>query len=65
MCYVYTFVTDIGEEGPPSARTPIVLTDTEEVVVSLPSSAHPTNAQSEFNLGSNAKKNLPIEYRFY
>ena len=31
------FVTDIGEEGPPSAAsTPIVLTDTEEVVVSLP-----------------------------
>ncbi len=59
VSYVYTFVTDIGEEGPPSAAsTPIVLTDTEDVVVSLPSSAHPTNAQSEFNLGTNAKKRI-------
>ena len=59
VSYVYTFVTDIGEEGPPSAAsTPIVLTDTEEVVVQLPSSAHPTNAQPDFNLGSNAKKRI-------
>ena len=39
VSYVYTFVTDIGEEGRHAASTPIVLTDTEEVVVSLPSSA--------------------------
>ena len=59
VSYVYTFVSDIGEEGPPSAAsTPIVLTDTEDVDVGLPTSAHPASAAQNYNLGTNAKKRI-------
>ena len=59
VSYVYTFVSAIGEEGPPSAAsTPIVLTDTEQVVVSLPTSAHPASPDQNYNLGTNAKKRI-------
>lgn len=43
VSYVYTFVTDFGEEGPPSpASTVFELTDTQSVTVSLPASAVPS-----------------------
>ena len=59
VSYVYTFVSDIGEEGPPSAAsTPIVLTDTENVAVGLPTSAHPSSPDQNYNLGTNSKKRI-------
>ena len=41
--YVYTLVTDLGEEGPPSsASTTLDVTSTETVTVTMPTSANPS-----------------------
>ena len=41
--YVYTLVTDLGEEGPPSAAsTTLDVTSTETVTVSMPASNNPS-----------------------
>lgn len=56
VSYVYTLVTEYGEEGPPSpASTPIELTDAETVTVSIPT---PSLASGTYNFGSNAKKRI-------
>ena len=56
VSYVYTFVTDLGEEGPPSAAsTAIELTDPETVTVTMPTSAQPSG---NYNFGSDSKKRI-------
>lgn len=56
VSYVYTFVTALGEEGPPSpASAPIERTDTETVSVSMPSSEHPSG---NYNFGAAALKRI-------
>lgn len=56
VSYVYTFVTSLGEEGPPSAPSTVLsVTDTETVTVSMPSAAHPSG---NYNFGSGALKRI-------
>ena len=57
VSYVYTFVSSFGEEGPPSAPSDIIeLTDTQTVVVDVPSFVTSTPGLYNFNAG--AKKRL-------
>ena len=54
--YVYTLVTDLGEEGPPSlASTALDVTSTETVTVSMPTSATPSG---NYFFGAAAKKRI-------
>ena len=54
--YVYTLVTDLGEEGPPSlASTTLDVTSSETVTVSMPTSATPSG--NHF-FGAAAKKRI-------
>ena len=56
VSYVYTLVTALGEEGPPSAPSTVIeLTDTESVVVTLATSQQPSG---NYNFGSAAKKRI-------
>ena len=57
VSYVYTFVSSFGEEGPPSAPSDIIeLTDTQTVVVDVPSFV--TNTPGLYNFNASAKKRL-------
>jgi len=50
VSYVVTFVSAIGEEGPPSAASTVIeLTDAEDVTITLP-----TAPSGNYNFGSNA-----------
>ena len=50
VSYVVTFVSAIGEEGPPSAASTVIeLTDAEDVSITLP-----TAPSGNYNFGSNA-----------
>ena len=54
--YVYTLVTDLGEEGPPSAVSATLdLTSTETVTVTMPTSATPSG---NYFFGSASKKRI-------
>jgi len=54
--YVYTLVTDLGEEGPPSAVSATLdLTSTETVTVTMPTNATPSG---NYFFGSAAKKRI-------
>jgi hypothetical protein len=56
VSYVYTLVTALGEEGPPSAPSTVIeLTDTESVDVTLATSQQPSG---NYNFGSAAKKRV-------
>lgn len=56
VAYVYTFVTDYGEEGPPSPATATLdITSTESVTVSMPAPDHPSG---NYSFGSNALKRI-------
>lgn len=56
VSYVYTFVTAFGEEGPPSPpSTQFERTDTETVVVTMPSGDLPTG---NYNFGTGAYKRI-------
>jgi len=56
VSYVYTLVTALGEEGPPSAPSTVIeLTDTESVTVTLATSQQPSG---NYNFGSAAKKRV-------
>tara|TARA_X000001382_G_scaffold26221_2_gene16682 strand:- start:3552 stop:5282 length:1731 start_codon:yes stop_codon:yes gene_type:complete len=55
VSYVYTLVTDLGEEGPPSpASTVIELTDDEQVAVTVPT----PSLSGGYNFGSSALKRI-------
>jgi hypothetical protein len=50
VAYVVTFVSAIGEEGPPSAASTVIqLTDAEDVTITLP-----TAPSGNYNFGTNA-----------
>lgn len=54
--YVYTLVTDLGEEGPPStASLTLNVTSTETVTVSMPTNANPSG---NYFFSTNAKKRI-------
>ena len=54
--YVYTLVTDLGEEGPPSAAsTTLDVTSTETVTVSMPSGNNPSG---NYFFSTTAKKRI-------
>ncbi len=54
--YVYTLVTDLGEEGPPSAASSTLdLTSTETVTVTMPTNANPSG---NYFFSTNAKKRV-------
>ena len=54
--YVYTLVTDLGEEGPPSlASTTLDVTSTETVTVSMPAGNNPSG---NYFFSTNAKKRI-------
>ena len=54
VSYVFTFVSAIGEEGPPSPpSTPIVLTDTESVALSMGNTP-----SGNYNFGSGALRRI-------
>lgn len=54
--YVYTLVTDLGEEGPPSAASSTLeVTSTEAVAVSMPTTANPSG---NYFFSTNAKKRI-------
>ena len=56
VSYVYTFVTELGEEGPPSAASTVIeLTDPETVTVTMPTSAQPSG---NYNFGAASKKRI-------
>ena len=56
VSYVYTLVTALGEEGPPSAPSTVIeLTDTESVAVTLATNQQPSG---NYNFGSAAKKRV-------
>lgn len=56
VTYVYTLVTEYGEEGPPSdPSTLIELSDGESVAVSMPAVNNPSG---NYNFGSAAKKRI-------
>lgn len=56
VSYVYTYVTAMGEEGPPSAPSAVIeLTDAESVAVGMPTSAQ---SSGNFNFGSGALKRI-------
>ena len=56
VSYVYTLVTALGEEGPPSAPSTVIeLTDTESVTVTLATGQQPSG---NYNFGSAAKKRV-------
>jgi len=56
VSYVYTFVTALGEEGPPSSPSTVIeLTDAENVIVAMPTSAQPSG---DYNFGSGALKRV-------
>lgn len=56
VSYVYTFVTDLGEEGPPSPPSAVIsVTDTETVAVAMPSAAHPAG---NYNFSTGALKRI-------
>ena len=56
VSYVYTFVTAFGEEGPPSPpSTQFERTDTETVVITMPSGDLPTG---NYNFGTGAYKRI-------
>ena len=56
VSYVYTFVTALGEEGPPSNPSALIeLTDTETVDLSLPTSHQPSG---NYHFGSGALKRI-------
>ena len=57
VSYVFTFVSAIGEEGPPSpASTVIELTDAETVTVTM--GATPSAPSGNYNLGVGAKRRV-------
>ena len=57
VSYVFTFVSAIGEEGPPSpASTVIELTDAETVTVTM--GATPSAPSGNYNLGVGAKRRI-------
>ena len=59
VSYVYTFVSSFGEEGPPSAASTIIeLTDTETVVVDVPSVPTSGAFTDNRNFNAGAKKRL-------
>lgn len=54
--YVYTLVTDLGEEGPPSlASSTLDVTSTEMVTVAMPASSNPSGS---YFFSTNAKKRI-------
>jgi hypothetical protein len=56
VSYVYTLVTSLGEEGPPSDPSAVIeLTDTETVAVALGTSQQPSG---NYFFGGNAKKRI-------
>lgn len=56
VAYVYTLVSVLGEEGPPSAASEILtVTDTETVTISLPSADVPSG---NYNFGTGALKRI-------
>ena len=59
VSYVYTFVSSFGEEGPPSAPSNIIeLTDTQTVVVDVPSFPTSGAFTDNRNFNAGAKKRL-------
>jgi hypothetical protein len=59
VSYVYTFVSSFGEEGPPSAPSTIIeLTDTQTVVVDVPSFPTSGAFTDNRNFNAGAKKRL-------
>jgi hypothetical protein len=56
VSYVYTFVTEFGEEGPPSSPSVILtMTDGETATVTLLTSSQPSG---NYNFGSASKKRI-------
>jgi hypothetical protein len=56
VSYVYTLVTAIGEEGPPSAASTISeMTDGQTATISMPASQLPSG---NYNFGAGAKKRI-------
>lgn len=56
VSYVYTLVTDLGEEGPPSSPSTVIeLTDDEDVVVTMATSNNPSG---NYFFSSGAKKRI-------
>ena len=54
VSYVYTLVTELGEEGPPSNPSAVlIMTDGETATVTMPASAQPSG---NYNFGSASKK---------
>lgn len=52
FAYVYTFVSDHGEEGPPSSPSNIISwTSTETIALSMPQSAQPSGSGYSFATG--------------
>jgi hypothetical protein len=57
VSYVYTFVTAMGEEGPPSSPSAVIeLTDTESVAVAIPS--HTGTPSNALNFGTGSLKRI-------
>lgn len=57
FAYVYTLVTDFGEEGPPSDPSSVITwTTPQKIEVSMPSTANPST--SNHNFGTGAKKRI-------
>ena len=56
VSYVYTFVTALGEEGPPSAPSTVLqMDDTQSATITMASSSQPSG---NYNFGSGAKKRI-------
>lgn len=56
VTYVYTFVTDYGEEGPPSDPSEqLDITSTETVTVSMPA---PDNPSGNYSFATNGRKRI-------
>jgi len=56
VSYVYTFVTSLGEEGPPSPPTAVIeLTDAEDVDITMPTGDQPSG---DYFFSTGAKKRI-------
>lgn len=56
VSYVYTLVTDLGEEGPPSEPSTVIeLTDDESVTITMPSANNPSG---NYFFSTGAKKRI-------
>lgn len=56
VSYVYTFVSAYGEEGPPSAASPVIIAD-DNMTINL-TGLETTTAKSNVNFGTGAKKRI-------